>query len=405
MELTFWSICFLRYSETLQQVVAGSTVHLDYNATISSNTQVLDDIDIVEKVYCSTTKLEIYFSAGSDYSARISLHDLLKKKGTIVHGGSEWGCMNNETNQAIPFYYRVFECKVLENGTMILDVEPCSPFMAFETLSWKIHSDSTVSTSTVFQRGWNKTLNSTKKIPDMRRSKSESSMGNASDRKTRDEYNWAPDPLIFSFDMLDPLCSRTVDCTNREESSFTAAASFGFSPMKYFWSIDLYANLIHPYIHVRQNTMWFSTTEKYSLGTSVNFSPRFSLSLRRKFPVIRKFPIPKLGYGFSIGPVRFIFGLAAKMDLEIDLSFPLGTYMDVQCSAQRTTKTGFEYDGSRYTRIHEDSGLVPTSSQQYGPMSVSFELHIQPELSFGLEASFVIANTGLQLQVLVGLEV
>ncbi len=405
-----------RYVETLQQYVAGAAIHLDYNATISSYTQVLDDIDIVEKVYCSMTKLEIYFSSGSDYSERNSLRDLLKKKGTIVHGGSEWGCVNNETNLAIPFYYQVFESRVSEDGSMILDVEPCSPFLAFETLSWKIHS---VSTS-----AWNETLNSTdasKIYSDMRRSKSESSKDNAADSKTRAvfEQDWAPDPLTFSFDVLDLLCNlKTVDCASREESSFTAATSFGFSPIHFFWSIDLNADSVFPFIHIEQNTMWFSITEKYSVGTNVNLSPSFGLDLDmspglsvnrsksprkpRKIPVIRKFPIPDLGFGFRIGPVGFYLGLAAKMDLAIDLTFPLGFYMDVQCSAQRTTKTGFQYDGSSYTRIYEDSGLVPTSSQQYGPMSVSFELHIQPELDFGLEAIFIV-RTGLQLQVLIGL--
>ena len=358
-------------------MVGGAVVHLDYNATISSYTQILDDFDIVEKVFCSRNEIEIHFSAGFNYSEKIAFRNRFQRERTVVHGGSEWGCVNNITNIASPFYYKVLGSIISENGTMIMEAEPCSPFMAFTNLSWKIHSDSTPA---VLQREWKGKNNASQPHSSMHRS-----------GKTRDdEFDWTPDPLNINFDLLDLLCRIVqIRCTDREDSSFIASASFGFSPMKYFWSIQLDADWNFPFIHVKQNTMWFSITEKYTLGTSINFSPNFALSSTpRSFPLIPKFAIPYLGYGFKIGPVGFFFGLTAKMDLEVDLSFPLGLNVDLQCSAQRTTKTGFEYDGSTYRRIHEDTGLVPTLSQQYGPMSIAFELHIKPELNFGLEASF-----------------
>ena len=48
--------------------------------------------------------------------------------------------MNDKTNEASPFYYHVFKAEIMRNDSLILDGEPCSPFMAFQHLSWTLWS-------------------------------------------------------------------------------------------------------------------------------------------------------------------------------------------------------------------------------------------------------------------------
>ena len=134
-----------RYVESLQRVMKGTVVHLQYNGSISNYTQILDEIEFIERVECYADKIEIFFLNGSNFSS--SALSKLMVNGTVVHGGAEWGCVDHKGN-SVPFYYEG-SGYVTGLSSMIVLGYPCNPFKAFESLSWKLWSEPIATGSTV----------------------------------------------------------------------------------------------------------------------------------------------------------------------------------------------------------------------------------------------------------------
>ena len=123
------------YSASVTANTTGGLVSLDYNATVSNTTVVLDGLEEVLWVECSeqndSVRLRLWLSPSADLGA---LSDRLHY-GSVVHGGPEWGCLN----QSAPFYLQTL---VLESavaaapyGRIDLLAMPVSPFFAFDSLS------------------------------------------------------------------------------------------------------------------------------------------------------------------------------------------------------------------------------------------------------------------------------
>ena len=371
--------------------MGGSTVYLDYDATISGHTKVLDEIDEVEKVLCSKSKLEIRFSANSNLSARTSFADLFQMNRTMmVHGGPEWGCLDDKTNEASPFYYHVFKAEIMRNDILILDGEPCSPFMAFQHLSWTLWSAPN--------------SNATQPVsmhPELRNSHSKA---NGVVSRSTFDYSWTVEPLSITSDLLNELCSaKKTNCEKIDNSTiFSANASFEISPVRYNWTIDVSHKLNPPSLSFTENTMWLQYIQNTALSSSVNVGPNSYISASYTFPVISSFPFPGTGFTFKIGDVSFKCGLTASMDMEVDVNFAPGTTIDMQYGSSCSANTGFQYDGSTYNPIHNYVELdIPTYAGKYARPneSIGFELHMLPQLSVGAGGTFEDLGENIDFEV------
>ena len=382
-----------RYTETLQQIVGDSLVHLSYNATISSSTQVLDDIDEVENISCFDDRVEIRLSAGSDYSKQMSLFHRLQKNKTIIHGGPEWGCINNYTKEAAPFYFQVSKSH-MSNETMVLSGTPCSPFLAFQNLSWRLWSEPMFSDS-------EPTPNETADLRQIqnRKSRPKTSRAKESARDLIADDVWSPAPLSSSIDLLDDLCSsNSWDCTNRSGSFATAYASYSFSPIVFYWNIDLSVDDSIPFIHISQNVMWIQQTQSIDLSSSVHFQPNFALTASGRIPKIKPMKINSLL--FKIGIVTVSATFSAQLDYEVIVDIPSGFSLNAQYTSTKTIRTGFEWDGSSFTPINNNTGWIPEEAHEcQTPLSADLELHLLPQLTFGLDVAITVIDIGMQLQV------
>ena len=118
----------------------SSIVHLSYDVTLARSTRILDDMQDVTAVNCTSERLYLELIPGSD-------PDLFSREfrvGSVVAGGREWGCRSLSNLKAMPFFRKVKGLlSVNRNRTaphLVLATSDCEVFDAFEKQEIEIWS-------------------------------------------------------------------------------------------------------------------------------------------------------------------------------------------------------------------------------------------------------------------------
>ena len=371
------------------------TVHLEYNATLSNSSKILDNMEFITQVQCYKNKLVLNIS--TEKNASFIAKDFIEQR-TLVHGGSEWGC-KDKFGLAKPFYFDVNSTHV-EARTVILRGSHCSPFALFKRLKWS--------------------LTITPPAENERRSMPTAAADGLEGASTRIGGTWQstfnPPPLTISDDLVQlAKAELTVEGKDSKaelglDASAVASASFEISPLTFHWDIDVGTKdpcSCHWYTpwccvpvvpYVSSTTMWVQLTPTFSIDLALNLGGG---SLAASFEIYPDTPIDGLGVDFNIGVVSFDLGVLVGIDskVEFEVSAPMSYTAGIAIS--QPMQYGFSYTGSAHGIQQLGArSVVPTSTGQL-PDSINADLtfNVIPTLAFGLGGSFLSEGEFLKLEV------
>ena len=391
---TFQKTFDCRYEASLNQDIQGmGTVHLEYNATLSNFSKILDSMEFITQVRCFEDKLVLNIS--TEKNASFVAKDFIEQR-SIVHGGSEWGC-KDKFGREKPFYFDVNSTHV-EARTVILRGSHCSPFALFKRLKWS--------------------LTITPPAENERRSMPTAAADGLEGASTRIGGNWQstfdPPPLTINEDLIQLAKAALIKqgIYFQEEltldASAVASASFGISPVTFHWDIDVgtkdpcscgfFLCCIPVVPYISSTTMWVQLTPSLSIDLALNLGGG---SLAASFAIYPDFPIPLLGVGFNVGEISFDLGVLVGINgkIELEVSAPMSYTAGIAIS--QPMQYGFSYTGSAHGIQQLGArSVVPTNTAQL-PDSVDADLTFNfiPTLSFGLGGSFLSEGEFLNLTV------
>ena len=393
---TFQKTFDCRYEASLNQDIQGmGTVHLEYNATLSNFSKILDSMEFITQVRCFEDKLVLNIS--TEKNASFVAKDFIEQR-SIVHGGSEWGC-KDKFGREKPFYFDVNSTHV-EARTVILRGSHCSPFALFKRLKWS--------------------LTITPPAENERRSMPTAAADGLEGASARIGGTWQstfnPPPLTVSDDLVQ-LAKGELAAGGKDSkaelglnASAVASASFGISPVTFHWDIDVETKdpcgcywytpwcciPIVPYIS--STTIWVQLTPAFSIDLDLELGGG---SLAASFDIYSDSPIPGLGVGFNIGVVSFDFGVEVGIEGKVDLEVSAPMSYTAGIAISQPMQYGFSYTGSAHGIQQLGArSVVPTNTAQL-PDSVDADLTFNfiPTLSFGLGGSFLSEGEFLNLTV------
>jgi hypothetical protein len=123
--------------------MGSQIIHLKYDVVRAQGTHVLDEMDEVHEVNCTSTSLSIEITPESDFDIASRQFQL----GNVIAGGKEWGCQSGELGApaaAAAFTRRVESVLIDHPPRIVLITSDCSPFEAFERQDIDIWSEDVV---------------------------------------------------------------------------------------------------------------------------------------------------------------------------------------------------------------------------------------------------------------------
>jgi hypothetical protein len=114
---------------------------LKYDVVRAQGTRVLDEMEEVQEVNCTSNSLSIAIIPGSDFDVVSRQFQL----GNVITGGKEWGCQPGDLDVPAAAFTRRIESISIDNPPRIaLITSDCSPFEAFERQDIDIWSEDNV---------------------------------------------------------------------------------------------------------------------------------------------------------------------------------------------------------------------------------------------------------------------
>ena len=370
-----------RFAASLSRHSAGNgSFRLEYNATLSAHSKILDTLDEIDRVQCFADKIVLHLAHGVDASSYAEQF----RKQSVIHGGKEWEC-TDKYGRARPFYFHVNITEVeAKQGVVTLGGSHCSPFALFERLKWSLAItspsedvrrsmptdlvDGQVSTAATISKSWKDTFN--------------------------------PAPVSISADFVKlakTILGKKYKATLGLNASAAAAASFGMSPVTLYWDIDVETKYVVD-VKIVSTTLWVQFTPSLSVDLAIRLN---SGKLGASFTILPNVPIPDLAAGFTVGFVSFELGafLGATGSVNLAVTAPMSLSAGVAVS--QPIKCGFTYNGTFTTiRSQGPRSVVPhTSSQEPNLVDAALTFSLIPTLNFGLEGSFLRKQESLELEV------
>ena len=144
-------------------------------------------------------------------------------------------------------------------------------------------------------------------------------------------------------------------------------------------------------VGITNNQLWIAPAINFGNSISINIPEELTIS-GLEMNVTDKFPVDDLGTDIDVGGVIMELGLFCQFkvecDLEVDVSLSASASYDFQVGG----KVGFNYDGSSYSAIYEDSDPAHLSTNtdfsHGGSMAGKVTVGLVPVLSFGVAADF-----------------
>jgi hypothetical protein len=123
--------------------MGSQIIHLKYDVVRAQGTRVLDEMEEVHEVNCTSNSLSIEIIPESDFDIASRQFQL----GNVIAGGKEWGCQSGELGApaaAAAFTRRVESVLIEHPSRIVLITSDCTPFEAFESQDIDIWSEDVV---------------------------------------------------------------------------------------------------------------------------------------------------------------------------------------------------------------------------------------------------------------------
>jgi hypothetical protein len=381
---------------------------LEYNATVNQFSLSVDDIEGIEDMQCSASRVVVTVANGVNVS---NIADLFHA-GTIVHGGSEWNC-SRELNTSTPFYYQVHG-KDVSDQYITLFAASCSPFMAFETVSFSIRSERNTDIAQALRSKKRGKMQVTP-FPVLTHTIDLKPWFGIEGDEIKLDFTTIVDLGPIDFEWTFDSAITYQKCTMCDQYNTERGCTCTFGDVYCYYqnqatdcqylmgcnlcffdcclrSLCLYG--IPTGFEIKQNVM--KITMQQSLDFDLHFATMHALTASTVFDIIPLQYIPGLSIQFKIGPVVFALGAQTSLqgntflDLGADLSFNPGVTL-------RFSQTVGYNNGAA---IFELPGMTSTPRFKYSAnINAAFEVHIVPYFFFGLKGALSVFEQTIGLKV------